>query len=54
MTSDVGYLAAFAGGVVSFVSPCVLPIVPAYLALITGLDVEQLRDADRPLGAHRP
>ncbi len=49
MTSDVGYLAAFAGGVVSFLSPCVLPIVPAYLAIITGLDVEQLRDADRPL-----
>jgi len=49
MTSDVGYLAAFAGGVVSFLSPCVLPIVPAYLAIITGLDVEQLRDAQRPL-----
>jgi len=49
MTSDVGYLAAFAGGVVSFLSPCVLPMVPAYLAIITGLDVEQLRDADRPL-----
>ncbi len=49
MTSDVGFLAAFAGGVVSFLSPCVLPIVPAYLAIVTGLDVEQLRDADRPL-----
>jgi cytochrome c-type biogenesis protein len=49
VTSDVGYIAAFAGGVVSFASPCVLPIVPAYLAIITGLDVEQLQDADRPL-----
>jgi cytochrome c-type biogenesis protein len=49
MTSDVGYLAAFAGGVVSFLSPCVSPIIPPYLAVITGLDVEQLRDADRPL-----
>lgn len=49
MISDVGYVAAFAGGVVSFLSPCVLPIVPAYLAIITGLDAEQLRDADRPL-----
>jgi cytochrome c-type biogenesis protein len=39
MTSDVGHLAAFAGGVVSFLSPCVLPIVPACLAIITGLDV---------------
>lgn len=36
---SVGYLAAFGGGIVSFLSPCVLPIVPAYLSLITGLDV---------------
>lgn len=49
MTSDVSYVAAFAGGLVSFLSPCVLPIVPAYVAIITGLDVELLRDADRPM-----
>lgn len=49
MTSEVSYLAAFAGGLVSFLSPCVLPIVPAYLAVITGLDVEQLQESDRPL-----
>ncbi|MGH9137830.1 MAG: cytochrome c biogenesis CcdA family protein [Acidimicrobiales bacterium] len=49
MTGDVGLLAAFAAGVVSFLAPCVLPIVPAYVAIITGLDVEQLREADRPL-----
>lgn len=49
MTGEVRFLAAFAGGFVSFLSPCVLPIVPAYRAIITGLDVEQLRDADRPL-----
>ncbi|MGH3443408.1 MAG: cytochrome c biogenesis CcdA family protein [Nitriliruptorales bacterium] len=30
---------AFGGGVVSFLSPCVLPIVPGYLTIITGLDV---------------
>lgn len=33
----------------SFLSPCVLPIVPVYVAIITGLDAEQLRDGDRPL-----
>jgi cytochrome c-type biogenesis protein len=42
-----GYAAAFAGGVVSFLSPCVLPIVPPYLSLITGLDVAQLRSGGR-------
>ena len=39
MTSTVSYLAAFGGGVASFVSPCVLPIVPGYLSLVTGLDL---------------
>ena len=39
----VSYLAAFGGGVVSFASPCVLPIVPAYLSVITGLDVAEVR-----------
>lgn len=43
-TLDVTYLAAFAGGVVSFLSPCVLPIVPAYLSVITGLDVTGAQD----------
>ncbi len=34
--NDISLLAAFAAGVVSFLSPCVLPIVPAYLAVLTG------------------
>lgn len=45
--SDVGYLAAFGGGLVSFASPCVLPIVPAYLSMVTGLDVAELRAGER-------
>jgi cytochrome c-type biogenesis protein len=40
----IGYAAAFAGGLVSFLSPCVLPVVPPYLSLITGVDVARLRD----------
>ena len=36
--SEVGYVAAFGGGLVSFLSPCVLPIVPAYLSVISGVD----------------
>jgi cytochrome c-type biogenesis protein len=43
----VTVLAAFGGGLVSFLSPCVLPIVPAYLSLITGLDVAEVRQGDR-------
>jgi len=44
MTNSVSYVAAFGGGVASFVSPCVLPIVPGYLSVITGLD---LRDPEQ-------
>jgi cytochrome c-type biogenesis protein len=42
--SAVTYLVAFGGGVISFLSPCVLPLVPAYLSLVTGLDVATLQD----------
>jgi cytochrome c-type biogenesis protein len=41
------YLAAFGGGVISFLSPCVLPLVPAYLSMITGLDLATLEDGAR-------
>jgi cytochrome c-type biogenesis protein len=34
---------AFLAGLVSFVSPCVLPLVPAYLSLLTGESLEELR-----------
>ncbi|HVN69506.1 MAG TPA: cytochrome c biogenesis CcdA family protein [Candidatus Binatia bacterium] len=36
---------AFLAGLVSFVSPCVLPLVPAYLSLLTGESVEELKAA---------
>lgn len=38
---------AFLAGLVSFVSPCVLPLVPAYLSFLTGLSVEELRENAR-------
>jgi cytochrome c-type biogenesis protein len=44
---NVNVLIAFGGGIVSFLSPCVLPIVPAYLSLITGLSVGELRETGR-------
>jgi cytochrome c-type biogenesis protein len=44
--SSVNVLIAFGGGIISFLSPCVLPIVPGYLSLITGLSVAELREGD--------
>lgn len=43
----VGYAAAFGGGVVSFLSPCVLPLVPAYLSIVTGLDASEIEQPTR-------
>jgi len=48
--SDVNlfaYLAAFGGGVISFLSPCVLPLVPGYLSMVTGLDLVELESGAR-------
>ncbi|MBA3965288.1 MAG: cytochrome c biogenesis protein CcdA [Nitrospirales bacterium] len=42
--SQVTLLAAFGAGLLSFVSPCVLPLVPSYVSYITGLSIDQLRD----------
>jgi cytochrome c-type biogenesis protein len=45
--SALSYLAAFGGGVVSFLSPCVLPLVPGYLSMVTGLDLAELQEGSR-------
>jgi cytochrome c-type biogenesis protein len=44
MTESVTLVAAFGGGLVSFLSPCVLPIVPAYMSIVTGLDLAEIRE----------
>ena len=35
---------AFIGGIITFISPCVLPLIPVYLAYITGISVNSLKD----------
>jgi len=42
-------VAAFVAGLVSFLSPCVLPLVPGYVSLISGASVEELKSKDRKL-----
>lgn len=44
--AGVGVFAALAAGVVSFLSPCVLPLVPGYLSAVTGVSAAELDDAD--------
>ena len=43
--ANITYWIAFTAGVLSFVSPCVLPLIPSYLTYITGLSFKQLDDA---------
>lgn len=44
MSSDLPFFAAFLGGILSFISPCVLPLVPGYLSFVAGIRIE---DADK-------
>jgi cytochrome c-type biogenesis protein len=48
VSGDYTLLVAIAAGVVSFVSPCVLPLVPAYLGQLTAVAVAAQGNADRP------
>lgn len=43
---DVSYGLAFAAGLVSFLSPCVFPVVPGYLTFVSGMTLDELRGGD--------
>ncbi len=47
---EIGYLAAFGGGLVSFASPCVLPILPVVLSVVTGTDLTTVTETRGRLG----
>jgi cytochrome c-type biogenesis protein len=40
---QVGLVTAFLGGLLSFISPCVLPLVPAYISYISGVSLDELK-----------
>ena len=44
MSQEVTLLAAFAAGILSFVSPCVLPLIPGYISFISGLTLEEMQE----------
>ena len=45
--SNVGIVVAFGGGVISILSPCVLPMVPGYLSMVSGLSISELEAGER-------
>ena len=46
--ADVPLGGAFLAGLASFLSPCVLPLVPGYVSMLSGIGMEQLRKGDLP------
>ncbi len=44
MQVQVSFWLAFGAGVLSFLSPCVLPVVPSYVAFVSGMTLDELRD----------
>src|SRR5690625_1722962 len=49
MMTDINIFIAFGAGVLSFVSPCVLPLYPAFLSYITGMSVEGISQENKML-----
>ena len=48
MEFDASYFGSFIAGIVSFLSPCVLPLVPPYLAYMAGVSISDMADDERP------
>ena len=51
--TDVTLWLAFGAGVLSFISPCCLPLYPSYISYITGVSVSQLTETSQPLELRR-
>ena len=58
MANPAGVLVAFGAGILSFVSPCVLPLVPGYVSMVSGLSAAELEggggEGATPATALRP
>ena len=52
MDPSVGFLVAFTAGLLSFLSPCVLPLIPSYVTFITGLSLDDATRARRAALVH--
>ncbi|MBN8957422.1 MAG: cytochrome c biogenesis protein CcdA [Rhizobiales bacterium] len=53
MTSEITIVTALAAGAISFLSPCVLPLVPPYLAYLAGTSLEHVAEGERPAPSRR-
>jgi cytochrome c-type biogenesis protein len=51
-TPTIGVLVAFSAGLLSFLSPCVLPLIPSYVTFITGLSFDDVQHARKAALVH--
>ena len=51
-TPSIGVFIAFGAGLLSFLSPCVLPLIPSYVTFITGLSLDDVQNARRTALVH--
>ena len=49
--TQISILAAFVAGLFSFLSPCVFPLVPGYVSMLSGIGLDQLRQGQRARGS---
>ena len=48
-SENISLFVAFTAGLISFLSPCVLPLIPSYMAFITGVSLEELAEQENLL-----
>jgi len=48
---NISFFTAFSAGFISFLSPCILPLIPAYLSFISGLSLDQMRNKEPEFGS---
>ena len=52
-SENISYIVAFTAGFLTFLSPCLLPIIPSFIAYITGISLSDMNDPARKAGAKR-
>ena len=52
-TQSIGLAVAFAAGLLSFLSPCVLPLIPSYVTFITGMSLDDLTETEHAQAGRR-
>jgi cytochrome c-type biogenesis protein len=53
MAENISLVTAFTGGIFTFLSPCVFPLIPSYISFITGYSYKQLTEASHEGGTRR-